>query len=172
MAANHDDGSSPVDNIEVDYDKPVMHCLLDAAFESSSPLEWFASGDPPLHLNENFGTYDNLSHLQSYIASSRTRQRHRNLARCALEILNGCEIIDLVLLNCFEYMTAGLLRLAAGKRLKPTSAQSAALIGMSLAQGSNEVASASKAHRDARKARRHLRSMASSPRRCNLTGPK
>lgn len=38
MVANHDDGSSPVDNIEVDYDKPMTHVLLDAAFESLPPL--------------------------------------------------------------------------------------------------------------------------------------
>lgn len=167
MAANHDDGSLPVDNIKVDYDKPIMHVFLDAAFESSPPLKWFASGFLPRDLREGFGTDSNLSRLQSYIASSRTTQRHRKLARRALETLDAFEIIGLIMDNALESMTVGLLCSAATKRLKPTSAQSAALIGIGLVQGYKVGVNASKARCDAAKTRRHLRSMASSPWRCN-----
>lgn len=167
MAANHDDGISPVDNVEVDYDKPMMHVLLDAAFESSPPLEWFATGHLPLDIREGFETYDSLSRLQSYIASSKTTQRHRKLARRALETLDAFEIIGLVLDNILEFTTSKLLRSAANKRFTPNSAQSAALIGISLVQGYRVGAHASKARCDAAKTRRHLRSIATSPWRCN-----
>lgn len=41
LAENNEDGSSPVTNIQIDYEKPVSHVMLDVLFESSPPLNHF-----------------------------------------------------------------------------------------------------------------------------------
>lgn len=38
MVEDHEDGSSPAEKIQVDYDKQMLHVLLTAMFDSLPPL--------------------------------------------------------------------------------------------------------------------------------------
>lgn len=160
MVADHDDGSSPVDNITVDYDRPMSHVLLDAMFESSPPLTEYRMATLCLG---PWNTYDSLSLLESYIMSSKTIQRHKDFAQLALEAFEAFNIIKSVPEAPHPYhlrdLIDNLFSSAARTDWKPTCHQSAALIGLLLARWS-------KGPIDLWKARRERRGEAPSPWRC------
>ncbi|KAK8249304.1 hypothetical protein IWZ00DRAFT_488713 [Phyllosticta capitalensis] len=89
LLADHVDGTSPVDYIDVDYGKPTAEVILDALFESRVPTS-----------NEHFLTYaagmllekDNVmiqepvfELFKRYINSDRTSERHKELARLTMQ---------------------------------------------------------------------------------------
>lgn len=160
MVADHDDGNSPVDNILVDYDKPTMHVMLDAVFESSPPMTWYSDADLRVGPQD---TCESISQLEGYISSSKTIQRHRGFASLALQALEAFDIIKSVPCRLAPWertrLTERFLVSAAKTKWKPTFAQSAALAGILISRGT-------KARLDAVKAHRQRRGEASSPWRC------
>ena len=134
MVANHDDGSSAIEHIQVDYDKPILHVLLDAMFESSPPLTEYTL--LPLCLGPR-DTYFSLSLLDDYIADSKTMQRHRDFANFALQAFKALNIIKFVPEASPPYFIGDLTYVSdpEGKiDWKPNLGQSAVLIGLTLAK--------------------------------------
>lgn len=160
MVEDHGDGSSPVEHIQVDYDKPIMHVLLDAMFESTPPLTEYKLATSCLG---PWNTYDGLSLLEGYITSSTTMQRHRDFARFALQCFEAFNIIKSVPGAPNPYLMSDviddLISSAAMTGWKPTWRESAALIGLLLAKWSMGPLDHWKAHR-------RRRGQASSPWRC------
>lgn len=160
MVADHGDGSSPAENIHVDYDKPISHVLLDALFESSPP---FTEYRPATQCLGAWNTYDSSSLLEGYIASSTTMPRQKGFAKIALQTFEAFNIIKSVPSAPHPYHTRdlmdGIFNLAPGAVWKPTGSQSAALIGLVLARWSRGPLDHWKAHRQ-------WRGEAASPWRC------
>lgn len=149
LVAHHDDGSSPVENIQVDYDKPTSHVILDAVFESSPPFKWYSNARHTLGLSKT-GRISSL--LAAYIRSSKTTQRHRDLAKLTLQTLDAFELIVSVLSWLIMHMYPriridDLFFSAANTKWKPTIAQHAALVGVRIATGMPARLAAVKAQR-------------------------
>lgn len=137
LVEDHEDGSSPVGNIQVDYDRPTSHVLLDAIFESSPPLTELTQATLCLGPRD---TYDSLSLLEDYIGSSSTTQRHRDLAKLALQTFEAFRMIKKVPTLPFSFQISDH-DIESAEPWQPTSCQSAALIGLVLAShcgGSHE----------------------------------
>ncbi|KAK2606540.1 hypothetical protein N8I77_005282 [Diaporthe amygdali] len=151
MVADHDDGSSPVEIIHVDYDKPVLYVLLDAMFESSPPLAEYRLATLCLG---PWNTYDSLLLLKGYISSSTTISRHKDFATYALQAFEAFNIIKSVPGAPHPYhmsdITDDLFTSAAERDWKPTWRQSAALIGILLARWTRSPIDHWKAHRQRR----------------------
>lgn len=151
LVADHRDGSSPLDHIQVDYDKPTVHVILDAVFESSSRLLLY---DHAAHSLGHRDTCENLRLLEGYILCSKTTQKHRQLAKLALQTLEAFEIIISVPGGRelwergykTEYFDVSFLSDMWG----PTFAQNAAVVGMQIANGNTAELDAVKAHRKRR----------------------
>lgn len=162
MVADHHDGSSPLENIQVDYDKPTLHVMLDALLESSPPLKTY--NDARLILGPR-DTCDNLALLESYIMSSKTTPRHRDFADFTLQTLEAFDIIKSIPGRLEQWKTnqiiGKLLLTVAMSKFNPTLAQSAVLAGILIARNT-------KAHLHAVKAHRRRRGEESSPWRCTF----
>lgn len=90
LVKDNDDGTSPTDNIQVDYGRPTLHAFLDAMFESTLEPKIYP------HLRQCLGSgdnYDSYSLLKGYITHSKTMQRHKDLAKLALQALDACNIL-------------------------------------------------------------------------------
>lgn len=126
----NEDGTSTTKNIQVDYDKPECHVLLDAVFESSPPLTEYSI---KLFSMCSEGIRDGLSLLEGYIGNSKTTERHREFAEIARQGFEAVDIIkmvpgapDSVVLRALN----NLFSSATETDWKPTPRQNAALIGM------------------------------------------
>lgn len=163
LVQGNKDGSSPTDNIQVDYGKPILHILLDAMFEASPDRLHDCIRLPRCLGGRN--TYDSHSLLESYITDSKTTQRHKEFAQLALQTLEAVKIINsvpgapgkdvMLAISHDGYLSST----ARGRARRPTTAQCAAIIGIVIARSS----SGPLAHW---KARRRSRGEASSPWRC------
>lgn len=151
LVADHRDGSSPAENIQVDYDRPMLHVLLDALFESSPPLTEYRLAAQCLG---HWNNYDSLSLLEGYIASSTTMPRHKDFAKVALQTFEAFNIIKSVPGAPHPYRTRDLMdaifRSASWTGWEPSWGQSAALIGLVLARWSRGTLDHWKAHRQRR----------------------
>lgn len=140
LAENNEDGSSPATNIQIDYEKPVSHVMLDVLFESSPPLNHLGDivlADPTrgpglLPLEQGWLAWKTM---RSYINDIKTTERHRDCARIALQGLEAFETIMSVMdtpLPDDKELLANLFSSAAETDWKPTRHQNAALLGMIL----------------------------------------
>lgn len=98
LVANHSEGTSPLEHIEIDYDKPPADVFLDAMLESLKHYAFYT--DYPLAIALLLERPDNakiwepiFTFLARYTESSRTSQRHRNLARLILSVSDALYII-------------------------------------------------------------------------------
>ncbi|KAK8212702.1 heterokaryon incompatibility protein-domain-containing protein [Phyllosticta capitalensis] len=101
LLADHMDGTSPVDYIDVDYSKPTAEVILDALLESRVPTEeeYFLTCTAGMLLEwgnimmGNITIEEPLHELfKKYLRSNRTSERHKSLARLAMQsydALNG-----------------------------------------------------------------------------------
>lgn len=93
LVAPHHDGTSPLDFIEVDYNKSPWDVILDAVLESR-PL---FSNYPLIaeHVlrrqSENLANQSPLDCLKSYLCSNRTSERHLELARLTLRTCHALQ---------------------------------------------------------------------------------
>lgn len=133
MVEDHEDGSSPVENISVDYEKPIRHLLLDAIFESSPPL---AECRMTIHCLGPEQFHNGFSLLRRYMRHMRTMRRHRIFARIALQAFEAFNIIkghpDAPRSDAMNDLLDDLFSSAAAADWRPTLSQSAALIGLVL----------------------------------------
>lgn len=146
MVEDDKDGSSPAANIQVDYEKPILHVLLDAMFESSPPLREYRLATQCLG---PWNTYDSLALLEGYIASGTTTQRHRGFARVALHAFEAFNIIKSVPGAPHPYVMRDLMDkvFSLAGSWDPTRHQRAALIGFLLARWSRGALGRWTAHR-------------------------
>lgn len=159
LVQNNDDGSSPTDNIQVDYSKPTSHAFLDAMFESSPGLDEIPRIRGYLG---DLTTYDSHSLLEGYITHSKTMQRHKNLAQLALQALEACNILTSGPgAPSEELLASWFFDISASEKASEniTLEQSAAVLGVALARSSSGPL-------DHWKARWRSRGEASSPWRC------
>lgn len=135
MVEDREDGSSPAENIQVDYDKPILHVLLDAMFESSPPMREYRLATLCLG---PWNTYDSLSLLEDYMASDKTTQRHKVFAELALEAFQAFNIIKSVPGAPHPYLMSDLMDelFSLASSWEPNRHQRAALIGLLLARWS------------------------------------
>lgn len=127
IVEDHEDGSSPAENIQVDYEKLIWQVLLDAMFESSPPLEEYRMMTNCLDEFEI-----GFSLLKSYIRRE-TMERHRDLARIALQ---ASEAFKIITWNPWERRARDRVSdlmddlFSAAAEWRPTLRQNAALIGL------------------------------------------
>ncbi|KAK8191037.1 heterokaryon incompatibility protein-domain-containing protein [Phyllosticta capitalensis] len=96
LVSAHDDGTSPLEYIDVDYNKSPWDVILDAVLESRPYFN-----DYPL-LVENLLMQQRNKHIQqpvlecfkSYLCSDRTSERHLELARLALQACEALQIFS------------------------------------------------------------------------------
>lgn len=130
MVEDNEDGTSPVENIRVDYNRSLSQVLLDAVFESSPPLTEY------MVMIRCIGEFPQGSLvLEDYIRLE-TMERHRDFAEIALQAFEAFSIIMWVPSapdhhTMSEWMD-GLFSAAAGTGWRPTLRQNAALIGLML----------------------------------------
>lgn len=134
MVEDCEDGSSPAENIQVDYDQEMWLVLLDVMFESSLPLAEYRRAE--FLVGKAFRKGFEL--LKRYIGHSKTTARHRNFGRIALQAFEAFSIIKWVprapLHSDVGDLTDDLFSSAANTDWKPTLKQSAALIGLLLSR--------------------------------------
>lgn len=133
MVEDHEDGSSPAQNIQVDYDKSMWQVLLDAIFESSPPLTEYKM---TIHCLDPDQVYNGFSLLRRYRQHGSTTKRHRTLARIAMEAFEAFNLIKWAIivppLDDASDLMSDLFSSAAEIDWEPALAQSAALIGLML----------------------------------------
>ncbi|KAK8235123.1 heterokaryon incompatibility protein-domain-containing protein [Phyllosticta capitalensis] len=125
----HLDGTSPVDYIEVDYDKPPAHALIDAVLESRpDPKEIFQS------IREFWRQHAELSQkplsetLMDYLKSEQTSIRHKRLFDTVCGFCNPSKMDNISVL----FQSLRWKRLIVDGRFLDTVQDSAIMIGMSL----------------------------------------
>ncbi|KAI7774391.1 uncharacterized protein LA080_008818 [Diaporthe eres] len=133
MVEDREDGSSPVENIQVDYNKPIFHVLLDAMLESSPPLTEYSMTILRLD-HEQF--LNGFSLLKGCIGEINTTGRHRDFARIALQAFEVFSIIKSARDGHHGDYTPSVLEClfssVAETDWRPTLRQSAALFGLLL----------------------------------------
>lgn len=127
MVAEPDNGLSSVRNISVDYEKPTMHVLLDAIFESPPPLSQYGQATQRLLP----GSLKNYNFLEEYINSSRTSKRHSDFARLAHQVLEAVEALRAVLADVkTNDLEEAALELFQRGKWEPTLHQNGAIMGL------------------------------------------
>lgn len=138
LVENTEDGSSPATNIQIDYEKPVSHVMLDVLFESSPPLNHLADivlANPtrgPGPLRQGLIACETM---RSYTNDIKTTERHRDCARIALQVLEAFQPMFSVMgtpPSDDRELLANLFASAAKTDWKATRYQKAALLGMML----------------------------------------
>ncbi|KAH7155780.1 heterokaryon incompatibility protein-domain-containing protein [Dactylonectria estremocensis] len=136
LVANNVDGTSPVDHIHVDYDKPLCDVMLDAVFESQ----------PPLYLYEGVAkvlldyTECNIDVLELYRDDNKTSKRHSELADVTLQVFDAMHMIMNALHTlhsgwCLRHAYRNLFPSLEHKEFVPTQLDRAVFIGVTLAFG-------------------------------------
>lgn len=98
MVAANDDGTSPVENIHVDYDKPLTDIWLDVLFESPAP--WLHLQKQiyellrKIRMEPSADSKPDYETLLNYISSSRTSERHRELAKLAFRVCRALRALE------------------------------------------------------------------------------
>lgn len=99
LVANQSDGTSPLEHIEIDYDKPPADLFLDAILESLE--DYLYESDYYLAINILLERPDNakiwepiFTFLTRYTESDLTSQRHRNQAKLILSASDALYIIS------------------------------------------------------------------------------
>lgn len=97
LVANQSGGTSPLEHIEIDYDKPPEDVFLDAILESLD--SYILDTDYVTVINLLLECPDNakiwepiFTFLTRYTVSDLTSQRHRNLARLILSVSDALYI--------------------------------------------------------------------------------
>lgn len=137
IIAYNDDGTSPacIENIHVDYDKPLVDIWLDVLYESSPPWE-------PLR-EMIFNTLIDTTWrpdrriLEGYVNSRRTSERHKDLAHLTLKVNHALYVaIESLAPPMFvEYSLPSIyssIIFDIGTEFEPTMQQVAAIYGFSM----------------------------------------
>lgn len=98
LIAAHEDGTSPLEYIVVDYGKSPSDVILDAVLESRPPWGKFSAVQDMtgLLLAKNGMVHEPLFDIfRKYVDSSRTSERHKSLARLALRACDALSILFL-----------------------------------------------------------------------------
>lgn len=143
LVEDNEDGSSPVANIKVDYEKPLSHVMLDVLFESPPPLDHIREFLLGEHwerlLPSSTAFFPGLcawDTIINYVNNIGTTERHRDCARIAFEFLKAFDIMWYATRTTISdkmELLEDLIQSAAKTGWKPTRHESAALIGMMLA---------------------------------------
>lgn len=143
LIAAHDDGTSPLDYIVVDYGKSPTDVILDAVLESRPPWGKYSAVQEMtgMLLEKNGMVHEPLfDAFRKYVGSSRTSERHKHLARLALEACDALGVLFSVpgsRPGCWSvYETFRALRESFHYGgFKPTVWDSAIMLGVSIVLG-------------------------------------
>lgn len=147
LVANQSDGTSPLEHIEIDYDKPPADVFLDAILESLESYIWYSEYIVAINLlldrPDNAKIWEPIfTFFTRYTESDLTSQRHRNLARLILSVSDALYIIPSASGSPPEnwYTYAACYRLVHeiriafhDKGVKPTVEFSSVIFGLGLA---------------------------------------
>ncbi|ROV93821.1 hypothetical protein VMCG_08815 [Cytospora schulzeri] len=135
LIAHNEDGTSPIENMQVDYEKPLVNVWLDVLFESSPP--WEPLKEMILGTLIDTEWYPSHGSLVAYLDSSQTSERHKELAYLTLRVNHALYVAmeELISPIFADYNLPSIYRLViSGMEMdfKPTIQQAAAILGFSL----------------------------------------
>lgn len=91
IVAQKDDATSPIGNIPVDYDKPLVDIWLDVLFESCPPWKRLKH---TIHNTTKYArSMPDHGSLLDYAESRRTLKRHRVFAYIALKVVHALYVV-------------------------------------------------------------------------------
>ncbi|KAK8249300.1 heterokaryon incompatibility protein-domain-containing protein [Phyllosticta capitalensis] len=140
LVAANDDGTSPLDHIDVDYNKSPWDVILDAVLESRPAFRDYPLMAEHVLLKQSHKLVEqSVFHaFKDYVCSDRTSERHSGLARLTIRACEALQIICKFLgKSTINYpMRSMLSELECSildQQLKPTIQDRAAALGVALA---------------------------------------
>lgn len=146
LVANLGDGTSPLEHIEIDYDKPLADVFLDAILESYESwtcyTAYLTAIDLLLGRPDNTKIWEPIfTFLTRYTESNRTSQRHKELAKIFLSVSDALYLIastpgspprNWSTYHAFCKLVPTLVSALCGEHIERTAQSSAAMLGVAL----------------------------------------